>query len=82
MNQMQCYLDTVVRLDGVAGFITATHWEYALWCVKWEDEPDPRWTSPEWIAEWDPNSGVDHFNRLLKQYEIDLEFARIVTQDL
>lgn len=53
------YLDTVVRLDGAVGFIVAPHPEFHIWCVKWPDEADPRWATPDLIRDWFPGSGID-----------------------
>ncbi len=53
------YLDTVVRLDGAVGFIVAPHPQLAIWCVKWSDNGDPQWASPDLIRHWMPGSGID-----------------------
>jgi hypothetical protein len=44
------YLDDVLRIDGIVGFVIAEHpADDMVYCIKWEDNPDPYWTKPDWI---------------------------------
>lgn len=76
VNRINAYLDTVVRLDGAMGFIVAPHPELHIWCVKWPDEADPRWASPDLIREWVPGSGIDREMLLLERGRIEEQLAR------
>lgn len=53
------YLDNVTRLDGAVGFVIAQHQELpAIFCVKWPDQGDPEWASPDLIIDWEIGSGI------------------------
>lgn len=79
--KVSAYLDTVVRLDGAVGFIVAPHPEYNIWCVKWPDEGDPRWASPDLIRAWLPGTGIEREQLLIARGKLIEELEMQALRD-